>query len=346
MLSWWVRIASNKSVWLRGKNLIKGITGLTALSVSQLSCAEPLDPMRWFQRMSEAFAEQTYNGVFVYSHGNRMDSLRIVHAKVDGVERERIVRLDGNRFELIRNGDQLICVHSPDWTGDIQHQIPSGPFAKAFVRDLTRVNQYYRFEVQSEMRVVDRDAVSFKVEPKDNYRYGYRVWFDKETGLLLKSLLIDQGEVLERFQFAQLDVGGKVSEEDLELDANGDALVHYPHPTIATPVEGQEAEDSAWRLSWLPPGFEITSQAIRREISEDSAADTLTYSDGMAAFSVFIDPAGEVMKTEMVAQTGATAAVMRQLQTPEGRYSITVVGEIPLETVKRLAAGVERVSEP
>jgi len=321
------------------------LTASLLLIGSVASKAESVDASDWFERMSNAFANQTYAGVFVYSNGNRMDSLRVYHTLVDGREREHIVRLDGERYELIRDGDHLVCVHASDWTGDIQHQIPSGPFAKAFVRDLTKLNQYYSFEPEGETRVVDRDAVSFSVKPKDENRYGYRIWLDKETGLLLKSVLLDGDNVLERFQFTQLQVGGAIDEANLELDSTGDALVHYPRSTKQEQEENAEVS-SRWQLAWLPPGFELSSQAIRREISEDNSADTLTFSDGIAAFSVFIDAADDDVNSDMVAQTGATAAVMHKLQTTDGSYNITVVGEVPMETVKRLASSVEQVESP
>ena len=68
----------------------------------------------WLKRMSNAFATQNYDGVFVYVHGRSMDTLRIIHRVADGVERERIVRLDGPQQEIIRQNNKVTCVHGSD----------------------------------------------------------------------------------------------------------------------------------------------------------------------------------------------------------------------------------------
>ena len=53
-------------------------------------------------------------------------------------------------------------------------------------------------------RVANRKAQSVIIRPKDPYRYGYHLWADIDTGLLLKAYLIDHhGSILEQFMFTQ-----------------------------------------------------------------------------------------------------------------------------------------------
>ena len=323
--------------------LMRSVTILPALILAishSPAYAEEAPVSNLFEKMSSAFSALNYDGTFVYSHGDSMETLRIVHSRSGEVERERIVRLDGPNLELIREGEKISCVHPANWDGDINHRIPVGPFAKAFVRDFSELNHSYKFQNLGEDRIVGRDAVSVSIKPVDDLRYGYRVWIDKDTGLLLKSVLMHQGRVLERFQFTQLSLNEEIPEEQLVVGIEGDVLVHYPLVSSADPVEPTA---SAWKLAWIPTGFRMSIQGIRRNGSESPAADTLTYSDGMSAFSVFvesIDTDPEDIVGEATTQKGATVAVGRVVSVRDHKHLVTVVGEVPLTTAKRLAASV------
>ncbi len=316
------------------------LTFALAISVSHVQANVDKQAAAWFMRMSEAFQSQNYDGIFVYSHGNNMETMRIVHRNLNGHEKERIVRMDGSRHELIRDGDQVICVHSADWEGDINHRIPAGPFAKSFVRDVTSLGESYDLTMAEEDRVAGRDAISLVISPKDNYRYGYRVWLDKETGLLLKTVLLYRGKVLERFQFTRLNIAEAIPDDALAIGIEGELQVHYP--MLTQPPEVVEPKQSAWKLAWTPAGFVMRMEGIRRDFGGDSQASTLTYTDGLAAFSVFIEKIGNQKFESMVAQQGATVAV--SAKTPDNHY-VTVVGEVPLPTAKRLLESVVLNSE-
>lgn len=320
--------------------------GLFCSFIGSVSAAEEILPeseaSNLFERISNAFRQHNYDGVFVYSHGNAMESLRIVHRLDEGVERERIVRLDGPNHELIRDGEHVTCVHSADWKGDINHRIPAGPFAKAFIRDVSHSSGGYQVELIGESRVVGRDAVSFAIKPKDEFRYGYRIWLDKETGLLLKSVLLHGNRVLERFQFTQLDLTNEITDAELSLGIKGEVLKH--HPLLLAEQETIERKKPSWKLTWLPKGFIMRVQGIRRAHGGNMQADTLTYSDGMTAFSVFIEKASDDAHERVVTQKGATVAVARVIKSKSGKHFVTVVGEVPMNTAQRLADSIVPVN--
>jgi len=314
--------------------LLLGTTVTLADEVLQETAAADL-----FQRISDAFRQHNYDGVFVYAHGNHMESLRIVHRMDDGAERERIVRMDGPGHELIREGDQVTCVHAADWEGDINHRIPAGPFAKAFIRDVSHSSRGYQVEPLGEARVVDRKALRYAIRPKDQFRYGYQIWLVKETGLL-KSVLLHGQRVLERFQFTQLDLTGKITDEDLNPGITGEVFKHHPLLLSETGAETVEQKQSNWKLTWMPEGFVMRMQGVRRSAEGDSLAETLIFSDGMTAFSVFIEEASEEIQESVTTQKGATVAVARIVSNSSGRHFVTVVGEVPLNTAERIAESV------
>lgn len=309
----------------------------TGLAFAQATHNES-QALEWFGRMSNAFSKLNYDGVFVYTHGDSMDTLRIVHRVDKGIERERIIRLDGQRHELIRSGENVTCVHPVDWTGDISHRVPAGPFAKSFVRDMGKLSGGYSLQVMGDELIAGRETVSLAINPKDDYRYGYKVWLDRETGLLLKSTLVHHGRALERFQFTRIDVGADIPDSEFEVGIAGETLIHYP--LLASAEQLIEPKTSGWKLAWIPSGFSMKVQGIKRAYDGDARADTLTFGDGMTAFSVFIEKVHNGHHEELTSQTGATVAVARKMTLGNGLYLVTVVGEIPLPTAQRLAASV------
>lgn len=291
-----------------------------------------------FQRISTAFRDQNYDGVFVYSQGNNMESLRIVHRNDSGIERERIVRMDGPKHEIIRNGDEVTCVHDAAWQGDVNHPIPAGPFAKAFIRDVSHSSSGYQVALLGATRIVGRDAIKFAIKPKDEFRYGYQIWLDKETNLLLKSVLLNNNRVLERFQFTQIRLTPQIADADLGLGIKGEVMKHYP--LLLSQDERIEQKKPSWKLTWMPDGFVMRMQGIRRAQGGHVQADTLTYSDGMTAFSIFVEKALPDLHDRVATQKGATVAVARVVKKNGDEHFITVVGEVPMVTAQRLADSV------
>ena len=74
-----------------------------------------------------------------------------------------------------------------------------------------------------------------------------------------------------------------------------------------------------------------------REPGQGSPVSTLMYDDGLARFSVFIEPVKGEAGVDVRTQLGPTSAVSRRLSTPKGQMMVTVVGEIPLGTAERVA---------
>ena len=291
-----------------------------------------------FTRMANAFREQNYVGVFVYARGNKSNTVRVIHQMKDGVERERMVHLDGPSQELVREGDKVTCVNSAEWKGDIVRFTPTGPFAKALLRDVGHLSHGYQIhQASNSQRLVGREATRLSIKPLDQYRYGYRIWLDNETGMLLKSEVTSRKNVLERFQFVDLTLNASIAEEDLAVGIKGETRITPILGLTESKAKIMDNSPARWAISWKPEGFKMAMGGIRR----GNAKDTITYTDGMAAFSVFIDKADSANDYQEVAtRQGATVAYERIVDAPAGAHSVTVVGEIPLAAAKRIAASV------
>jgi sigma-E factor negative regulatory protein RseB len=307
-------------------------------------------PRQWLDDMNLAFSELSYDGIFSYFSGQDLASLRVVHMVVDGQQRERLVHLNGAPREIVRRGDEVACIVMPgDALLELEQSIPSGPFARAFVRRYDRISESYGLSFFGEDRVADRAAVRLAVTPRDDDRYGYRLWLDKETRLLLRSELVDaEGQRLEIFQFNQIRFGDGVDAAMLEPAGQDGSLVN--HLTLATKQpEPVPHDEIAWQVGWLPEGFSMAAADIRRAPSSLKSVNTLMYSDGLAAFSVFIEDMPDAGAASMVSRNGATVAVNHRIDhSPDDSrdaYLVTVVGELPTPTAKRIARSVIRREE-
>jgi sigma-E factor negative regulatory protein RseB len=309
--------------------------------------AEEHTPAQWLDMMNRGFLEASYDGIFSYFSGDDLSTLRVVHTVTNGVQRERLVHLNGAPREIVRTGDDVECILQPgDEILALENGIPSGPFARAFSRAFEGVSNHYTMSLHGRDRVANRQAIRLAVMPRDAQRYGFRLWLDEETGLLLRSELVDmKGNKLEIFQFAMLKVGGPISEKDLAPETGAGSLTS--HLSLESSSSATEGRKLSWRADWVPDGFTMALWDTRRTPSSLKSVDTLMYSDGLAAFSVFIEDMPESGASSLVQRSGATVAVSEVVAggPQDAHHLVTVVGEIPTATAQRIAQSVRYVAE-
>ncbi|MAY15500.1 MucB/RseB C-terminal domain-containing protein [Thalassolituus alkanivorans] len=311
----------------------------------------------WLERMTQAFQQQNYRGVLIYGDGQEWQTLAITHAVIDGVEQEKLQHLTGLPREMVRHGHDIVCIHPGDHSPRLNSEL-SNPL-HGFSRVMDIDDGQYHFTLGNVERIAGRFAQRLQVTPVDADRYGYQLWLDQVTGLLLRSdLLNHQQQVLERFQFAQIEIGPDIPATAFEPDDQGHKLTLYP---VSPDHEQISTADIGWLPGWVPSGFHITAviQAgspqpqVAAEQKDDSGAMSklpvrLMYSDGLAAFTLFIDPVSQEHLPEMTSRWGATAAVVRYREHSsaeadgdnQSRLRVTVVGELPADTMIRIATSV------
>jgi sigma-E factor negative regulatory protein RseB len=320
------------------------------LGIFLLSASTPLlaasaivgEPRDWLADMNDAFNSLSYDGVFSYFSGSELESLRIVHMMLDGEPHERLIHQNGPPREIVRRGEEVVCILMPgDDLVALEPDMPGGPFARSFVRRYDAISESYSLTFYGEDRVADRIAVRMAVTPLDENRYGYRLWLDKETRLLLKSELIDtDGKPLEIFQFSTLIIGDEVDPRALEPVGEREQQ-HITNFTLdsnpSMPVDGQVS----WMAEWLPVGFTMASSTTRQTMSREKSINTMMFSDGLAAFSVFIEDMPPAGAASIVSRNGATVAVTHLTPGPDqSQHLITLVGELPTDTAQRIAQSI------
>lgn len=333
---------------------------------SQVFAAEPTESQSLvvnglLMQMEKSARELTYQGTLVYSQGRRMETLKIYHTLKNDQQFERLVHLTGMPREIIRRGDKVICVHPKNGVVELDNSIPAGPFARNYHAQLKSVSEPYTVKLVGVNRVAGRDVNILAVQPKDGYRYGFTLALDKETGLLLQSLMVDdKNRVLERFEYTEIQIGGKLTAAQLspKFEHGRDQLsllnLDVNNSVVANAAKAGDAGQRAtvakkhWNIGWLPSGFALSStkkQPSVAKLGKPSAnpdRDSMMYSDGLTAFSVFIAP--NIKMSERVVQSGATIAYTSVKKDKLGVYSVTVVGEIPQTAAKNIAGSVTRAA--
>ncbi|VXC52416.1 Sigma factor AlgU regulatory protein MucB [Pseudomonas sp. 8Z] len=294
------------------------LSGLLALPVH---ASEVQD---WLKRLAEAERQQSFHGTFVYERNGSFSTHSVWHkVGTDGSVLERLMQLDGPSQEVLKIDGQAQCV-----SGALADQVSDGQSWPARDFDAAQLGEWYDMRVVGESRIAGRDAVVLLLSPKDQHRYGFELHLDRETGLPLKSLLLsEKGQLLERFQFTDLEVGVP-DVADMQPTSDCQPVRFKPTDAMA---------DGAWRSDWLPPGFSLTSAQLRRSDVSDEPVACLMYGDGLARFSVFLEPLQGEVADDVRSQLGPTVAVSRRMTTSDGDVMVTVVGEIPLGTAERVA---------
>ena len=297
---------------------------------------------QFLEGMSNAFKTTQYDGIFIYAQGDDVQTLRVIHKVKDGVEKERLIHLDGIRFELIRDENGVVCVLPNDLDGKVEHGIPPVSFAQSFLNNITELRKNYHVTEMHQRRLLGREIVHVSISPKTGDRYGYQLWFDRTSGLLLKSLLHDGNKnTLERFQFSSLEIGKPIPDY-LFMIENPDQVrvVHVPKELSET----GEIENSGWQVGWLPSGFySIMNDSIPMASALMEKLEYMqTYSDGLFSFSVFVEKTADSNLEEMYSRKGATTVISRKISDLENYYGITLVGEIPLPVARRIVSSTRK----
>lgn len=304
--------------------------GLLALAiVVPAAAATAAEPDALLARMQHASQNLDYDGVFVYQRGDQLDSLRIVHKAGAGGVRERLVSLNGAPREIIRNDREVHCFLPDENAVVIEHRrADTRSFPALLPESLALLKRNYRIRVGKEGRVAGRTARAVVIKPRDDLRYGYQLWADVATGLLLKASLVDeQGAMLEQYMFAQINIGRPIAESALKSQIPAGKFIRQPLDSTDT-----EPMPHGWNAAELPAGFTLTARMSRPRRDSRLPMEHLVYSDGLAVVSAFIEPLPEQDGRESLEGVTRMGAVHVYNRTTNG-HRVTVMGEVPAATV-------------
>ncbi|WP_344799544.1 MucB/RseB C-terminal domain-containing protein [Litoribacillus peritrichatus] len=311
------------------------ILSLMAFSAS----SSAMTPLELLSMLDEARMKNSFTGTFIHRRGDSMSSFSIVHGARDGVLHERLKSLDGSPREILRDGESVTCIH-PEGEGSRWDQVPPlTPLVPADDVNWERLQAWFEYNILTYSRIAGREAVVIEVRSKFHDRFVRRYGVDLETGLLLKTEIIGpDGRSLELAQFSQIEIDPDNLDEKLQPTISGKRTVFDRNHWM----ERKTFADN-WRPDWLPGGFTLTGKIIGDESKK--YLEAYTYSDGLSSFSLFREEINDQFVEMEGRGGGATVAVSRVIKTKDGEiWGITLVGEIPVETAKRVASSVTMIN--
>lgn len=313
------------------RHVVAVVGGLLLASSALADNLSQSDALGWLQRIAGAARQLSYAGTFVYQQGDKVETSRIVHVVDGSNEIERLETLDGPRREVVRNNDVVFSYQADTRTVRVDRRRVGRSFPQILPDQLTAVTEHYHIRKAEVERVAEHDAQALVLEPKDGMRYGHKFWADTGTGLLLKAKMIgERAQVVEQFAFTQVQIGGTIPRQWLQPS--------HPLPSPAAAAESVDPAvgESDWVIKSPPAGFRKIVEVRRHKDGGTSAIVThMVLSDGLAAVSVFIEPA-RARVAEGPVQRGAINIYTRVV----GDQRVTVLGEAPAATVATIANAI------
>jgi sigma-E factor negative regulatory protein RseB len=309
---------------------------LAAAGCARLSYAQqvsPDDAVQWLSKIYEATQNLSYSGTFVYQQGQHSESSRIVRRVGTTGSVEKLEALDGAPREVLRTDDAVKCYLPSQRIVKVYKRGHKRAFPALLPARIDALEHHYWIKKGEINRVAGYECQLIELEPKDDYRYGYRLWADVRTGMLLKAVTVNsEGKTLEQFTFTQLTIGPVSSSEVRAPQTAADWSVEDAN---VTPVN---VEAAGWSVAPGIPGFAKVAE-VKRNLHRTRQVDQVVYSDGLAAISVFIEPETPGRKTRPMglSSMGAINIYTRRV----ADHLVTVVGEAPANSVRKIADTVQ-----
>ncbi len=297
----------------------------------------------WLLRMHEASQSKAYIGTLVVSSGDHMVSSRIWHVCDGAQQMERIESLSGPPRSTFRHNADVITFLPQTKVALVETRESLGMFPGFLKSPDAAIDEFYTAQLVGVERIAGFDTDVVQIEPKDKLRFAYQVWSEKKSGLVMRLQTLDgQKRVMEQVAFSELQMDAPV---------NMGKLAQMMAKTEDYRVARQEitktsAEAEGWVLKAPVPGFKPMS-CYQRPVQGGSgnvgAAVQWIFSDGLATVSLFIERfASGQHGPEGLRVMGATHTLSRRVPDKVGGWWLTVVGEVPAQTLQAFAQALER----
>jgi len=318
------------------RSLASSVLAMVVVAAQNVAWSES-DARQWLERMSMASQSLNYSGTFVYQRQGSLEAMQIVHARDESGERERLLSLTGPKREVLRDNQVVTCILEDRQAVVVNKSRPRAPFPVSFPTELMDLERHYRFKVLDEDRVAGLTCRVVAVEPRDEYRYGRRLCVHDESHLLLRSeLTAANGDAIEQVMFTAVEFPSAIAALKLLPELDGADFTWHREPE-EQPETGDDAADSRWKVAQVPDGFMLTDHGWHQLSADDAGVEHWVYSDGLASVSVYIEKS---LKDNEAYSGVSHRGALNAYGTMVGGYYVTVVGEVPRQTVELIGKSV------
>jgi sigma-E factor negative regulatory protein RseB len=319
--------------------------GAAGLALAQGLPAAPLTPpgersvSEWLERMHEASRQRCYHGTFVVSsNAGAMASARVWRACDPGQEVERVETLTGAPRSTVRRNGEVMTFMPDTKVLRMEKRESLGLFPDLLQSGAASVPEFYSAKRLGSDRVAGFDADVVHLAPRDNLRFGYRIWSEKKSGLVVKLQTLDtDGKVLEQSAFSELQLDAPIRAEKLTQLMVAPEGWRVERPEVIKTSAAAEG----WALKTSVAGYAPMSCYKRPAAAGALQQGTMqwVFSDGLASVSLFVEAYDRQQHTqEGLFASGATLTLTRRIQD----WWLTAVGEVPAVTLRTFAQNLER----
>lgn len=330
----WAQAATNLVVAQPASNSVAPTTNSTALGATDAKSMND-----WLLRMHESSKKRAYIGTYVVSSGGSMSAAKIWHLCEGSQQIERVETLTGAPRTIFRHNDKVVTFLPEQKVVRTEKRESVATFPDLIQSADGRIADFYTLKADGVERIAGLESDVVLLLPKDNLRFGYRVWTEQKRGLVVKLQTLDAaGQVLEQAAFSELQLDAPVKMDKLmQMMAKVDGYRVEQPALVKTTANAQ-----GWLLKAPVAGFKPMS-CYKRPTSVDSASGDepmqWIFSDGLASVSLFVEPFDRQRhEKETSMSMGATQSMSKQL----GPYWLTVMGEVPVVTLRLFANALER----
>ena len=305
--------------------------GWLLLLLPIFTAAQAADPLPageaavWLQRMSDSARRMSYEGVFVFRNGPEMHTLSVANRPVGPGNESQLKALDGMQREVRCTQAGGVTVMADGHQVRMEKRLSSRHFPDLLPANAAALSNWYAVRLGETARVAGLDCTQVELLPKDAFRWGYVLCAEKNTGLPLKAVMVNEaGLPLTQFSFAELKLGAAPR---MNLSPLPDM------PEAARPVANERVVATS-----LPPGYSRIAVVPRQLPNRPGQVEHWVFSDGLTHISLFLENAirpVEPMKGQ--SKPGDIHMLTRQV----GALQATVLGNAPWPAVEQVAMGLE-----
>ena len=307
------------------------------LSFLSLFAQSAEDPWLHLEKASQAARKLSYKGIFLYQNHQDVRSIEITHLNNGEEEFARIVTLDGKPREALSRGNNMVVFNPSKENVMIQTRQNQSLFPAILPSDIESMKEIYTLRFADQERVGGREAQIVFLEPKDEYRYLYKLWLDKEYGLILKmSIMDDHQKVIEQASFNQISL---FSAQNLNwFKPHVDTDKKYIMDEAST--NNKVSHEKYCTIANLPTGYREVSHVTRMMANQTQPVHHWIFSDGLSSVSLFINPIPKGEKSRVgETQVGSSHIFARVMNGNQ----IMVVGEVPQATIKKISNSIQDI---
>jgi len=289
------------------------------------------------QQMQRAYHHYNFELSLIKVRQGTIEPLRFSHAVSEKSELSHLIYLNGRPSEYLKRNNEISFFEAGSDPYTLSGARMPGFWSAVLGMNLEQVLKSYDPVVTGRNRIAGLPVQVVRLAPKDPSKYGFVLWLEQASGLLLRLDLIDEGgNLVEQFMGVDLRIMPEPSSWLLALDK-----VTLPRAVTTEQAYQAPQQELGWAPGWLPKGFRVMSTDRHPLVGTGEMVDYMMVSDGLVDVSIYLSAPESGMGEQLVRQ-GATS-LLRLLN--DHKVEVTVVGEVPAQTAQRIAESLHSLAK-